>query len=123
MYAKSEHVQPGYRATLVDEVMDLPEVKTSDRVEATVPLGDVESVERLRQRTDNAVLRAAGGTTLLDANLPPDGGHQAGPDACAGTSPPTPATSPKKVQGGTPKQRRERRPRVGSGGGSRSSAA
>ena len=38
--------------------------------------GDAESVERLRERTDDAVLRAAGGTTLLDANVPPQGGHQ-----------------------------------------------
>jgi hypothetical protein len=73
MYAKGEHVRPGDRATLVDEVMDLPEVTASDRVEASVPFGDAESVERLRERTDDAVLRAAGGTTLLDANLPPDG--------------------------------------------------
>ena len=77
MYAKNEHVRPGDRAALVDEVMDLPEVQASDRMEATVPRGDAESVERLRERTDDAVLRAAGGSTLLDANLPPDGGHQA----------------------------------------------
>ena len=76
MYAKSEHVRPGDRATLVDEVMGLPEVKASDRVEATVPYGDAESVERLRERTDDAILRAAGGTTLLDANLRPDGARQ-----------------------------------------------
>jgi hypothetical protein len=73
MYAKNEHVRPGDRAALVDEVMDLPEVKASNRVEATVPYGDAESVERLRERTDDAVLRAAGGTTLLDANLLPGG--------------------------------------------------
>jgi hypothetical protein len=76
MYAKSEHVRPGDRAALVDEVMGLPEVKASDRVEATVPYGDAESVERLRERTHDAVLRAAGGTTLLDANVPPDSGQQ-----------------------------------------------
>ena len=88
MYAKSEHVRPGDRAALVDEVMGLPEVKASDRVEATVPYGDAESVERLRERTDDAVLRAAGGTTLLDANLPPDGGHQAAGQQPAGDQPP-----------------------------------
>jgi hypothetical protein len=91
MYAKSEHVRPGDRAALVDEVMGLPEVKASDRVEATVPFGDAESVERLRERTDDAVLRAAGGTTLLDANVPPDSGHQAaGPptgDSAGGDEP------------------------------------
>ena len=74
MYAKNEHVRPGDRAALVDEVMDLPEVKASDRVEATVPFGDAESVERLRERTDDATLRAAGSTTLLDANVPLDDG-------------------------------------------------
>ena len=55
----------------------LPEVKASNRMEAAVPLGDAESVERLRERTADAVLRAAGATTLLDANLPPHGGQQA----------------------------------------------
>jgi hypothetical protein len=74
MYAKNENVRPGDRAALVDEVMDLPEVKASDRVEASVPFGDAESVERLRERTDDATLRAAGSTTLLDANVPPDDG-------------------------------------------------
>jgi hypothetical protein len=77
MHAKSEHVRPGDRAALVDEVMGLPEVRGSDRMEAAVPLGDAESVERLRERTDGAVLRAAGSTTLLDANLPPHGEQQA----------------------------------------------
>jgi hypothetical protein len=79
LYAKNERVRRGDRATLVDEVMGLPEVKESDRMEATVPYGDVESVERLRERTDDAVLRAAGGSTLLDANLPPDGDQTAEP--------------------------------------------
>jgi len=70
MYAKSEHVRPGDRASLVDAVMDLPEVQAADRLEASVPFGDAESVERLRERTDNAELRAAGASTLLDANVP-----------------------------------------------------
>jgi hypothetical protein len=78
MYAKDERVRPGDRTALVDEVMDLPEVRASDRLEATVPYGDAESVERLRERTDNAALRVAGGTTLLDANVPPDDDQPAG---------------------------------------------
>jgi hypothetical protein len=80
MYAKSEHVRPGDRAALVDEVMGLPEVRASDRVEATVPYGDAESVERFRERTDDAALRAAGGTTLLDANVPHDDGDRPASD-------------------------------------------
>jgi hypothetical protein len=95
MYAKSEHVRPGDRASLVDAVMELPEVKAAERLEATVPFGDAESVERLRERTDDARLRAAGASTLLDANVPrprelqpaaddPDGGQQAGGEPPAG---------------------------------------
>jgi hypothetical protein len=70
IYAKSEHVRPGDRTSLVDAVMDLPEVQASERVEATVPYGDAESVQRLRERTDDTALRAAGASTLLDANIP-----------------------------------------------------
>jgi hypothetical protein len=64
------YAPPGYRASLVDAVMDLPEVQASDRVEAAVPYGDAESLERLRERTEDAQTRAAGATTLLDANVP-----------------------------------------------------
>ena len=68
------YAPPGYRASLVDAVMDLPEVQASDRVEAAVPYGDAESLERLRERTEDAQTRAAGATTLLDANIPEDPG-------------------------------------------------
>ena len=71
MYAKSERARPGDRTTLVDAVMDLPEVQASSRMEATILCGDAESLEHLRECTDDAVLRAAGATTLLDANIPP----------------------------------------------------
>jgi hypothetical protein len=80
MYAKAEYVRPGDRSQLVDTVMDLPEVQASDRLEATVPFGDAESVERLRERTDDAELRAAGATTLLDANVPHPRGRDPKPD-------------------------------------------
>ena len=58
--------------------MDLPEVHASARLEATVPLGDAELLERLRQRTHNAVTRPAGCTALLDADIPPPGRPGAG---------------------------------------------
>ena len=53
--------------------MDLPEVQASERLEATVPLGDGEALERLRERTEDPVTRPAGSTVLLDANIPSDG--------------------------------------------------
>jgi hypothetical protein len=54
LHAASGHIPPGSRASLVDAVMDLPEVQSSTRLEATVPLGDGEALERLRQRTEGA---------------------------------------------------------------------
>jgi hypothetical protein len=52
--------------------MDLPEVQASARLEATVPLGDGESLERLRERTDDTAARSAGSTALVDGKIPPD---------------------------------------------------
>jgi hypothetical protein len=73
----SGHTPPGSRASLVDAVMDLPEVRASSRLEATVPLGDADSLQRLRERTEDTVTRPAGSTTLVDADIPP--GRPAGP--------------------------------------------
>jgi hypothetical protein len=67
--AAAGHVAPGWRAELVDAVMDLPEVQASHRLEATVPLGDSEFLERLREWTTGMVTRPAGSTLLLDATI------------------------------------------------------
>ena len=69
----SGHTPPGSRASLVDAVMDLPEVQASSRLEATIPLGDADSLERLRERTEDTVTRPAGSTVLVDADIPPGG--------------------------------------------------
>jgi hypothetical protein len=73
LHAAAGHIVPGRRATLVDAVMDLPQVQESARLEASVPLGDAESLERLRERTDESSTHPAGSTALLDANIPPPG--------------------------------------------------
>jgi hypothetical protein len=78
LHAASGHVAPGSRASLVDAVMDLPEVQASARLEATVPLGDGESLERLRERTDDTTTRPAGSTALVDAKIPPGGERESG---------------------------------------------
>ena len=73
LHAASGHVRPGRRAELVDAVLDLPEVQASTHLEATVPLGDGESLERLREQTEDTITRPAGSTLLVDAELPPAG--------------------------------------------------
>jgi hypothetical protein len=70
LHAAPGHVTPGKRASLVDAVMDLPEVQASARLEATVPLGDTELPEHLRQRTHDAVTRPAGCAARADADIP-----------------------------------------------------
>jgi hypothetical protein len=70
LHAASGHIGPGSRASLVDAVMDLPEVQQSARLKAAVPLGDTEALWRLRERTDDTVTRPAGSTALVDANIP-----------------------------------------------------
>jgi uncharacterized phage protein gp47/JayE len=77
LHAASGPVPPGSRTSLVNAVMDLPEVQASTRLEATVPLGDGESLERLRERTEDTATRPAGSTALVDADIPSPG--QAGP--------------------------------------------
>ena len=82
MHAASGHVTPGRRAALVDAVMDLPEVQASARLEAAVPIGDGESLERLRKRTEDTATRPVGSTALVDAGIPsvsrPGSGRESG---------------------------------------------
>jgi hypothetical protein len=87
--AASGHVAPGRRSELVDSVLDLPEVQGGRRVEAAVPLGDGESLDRLRAGLDDVSTRPAGSTALVDGTMPggpaaappPDAGPSAGEDA------------------------------------------
>jgi hypothetical protein len=76
--AAAGHVAPGRRADLVDAVLDLPEVQASARLEAAVPRGDGESLERLRERTEDTVTRPAGSTTLVNADIRAAGQRGAG---------------------------------------------
>jgi hypothetical protein len=85
LHAQAGHITPGSRAGLVDAVMDLPEVQASARLEATIPLGDGESLERLRERTEDAVTRPAGSSALLDANIPSGSQPGSGQDPDGGT--------------------------------------
>jgi hypothetical protein len=68
--------------------MDLPEVQRSSRLEATVPAGDAESLNRLRERTEDAVTRPAGSTVLLDGGIAPapGAGREQGPEGGASAS-------------------------------------
>jgi hypothetical protein len=80
------HITPGRRASLVDAVLDLPEVQQSARVEAAFRLGDGESLRRLQERCEDVSTRPAGWSALVDANLPSSRAGQHVPDS-AGQEP------------------------------------
>jgi hypothetical protein len=71
--AESGHIAPGRRASLVDAVLDLPEVRESARLEAAFPLGDSESLHRLEQRCKDVRTCPAGSSAILEAGLPAGG--------------------------------------------------
>ena len=74
LHAQAGHLPIGTRTRLVDGVLDLPQTKDGVRLEATLPLGDAESLDRLRERCDEVQTRPAGASCLVDAALPTDAG-------------------------------------------------
>jgi hypothetical protein len=84
--AEPGHITPGRRASLVDAVLDLPEVQDSARLEAAFQLGDSESLRRLQERCQDVSTRPVGWSALVDANLPPGRAGRHVPDS-AGKEP------------------------------------
>jgi hypothetical protein len=72
----SVHTEAGHRpvgagARIVDAVLDLDETRRRHTLEASLPLGDVEALQRLRSRCPDVQTRPAGSSCLADAPLPP----------------------------------------------------
>jgi hypothetical protein len=69
--AAAGHLAPGVRARLVDAVLDLPELHDGVRLKAAFPLGDSETLYRLRERCSDVTAHPAGTTVLLEAIIGP----------------------------------------------------
>jgi hypothetical protein len=69
IHVEAGHIPPGTRTRLVDAVLDTPEVAARRRVEVSLPLGDSEILERIRERCDETETRAAGASCLVDADI------------------------------------------------------
>lgn len=76
--AEPGHITPGRRASLVDAVLDLPEVQESAHLEAAFRLGDSESMHRLQERCQDGSTHPAGWSTLFKADLPSSRPHVPG---------------------------------------------
>ena len=71
MRVESGHLPRGVRARLVDAVLALPLVGSAERLVASVPIGDAEMLDRMRERSDEVRTHYAGATTIVEAQLVP----------------------------------------------------
>ena len=69
LHVESGHLPVGTGARLVDAVLAHPDVDHADRMVATMPLGDVEMLQRVRERCDDVQTHAAGATKLVEARV------------------------------------------------------
>jgi hypothetical protein len=69
LHVESGHLPGGTRTRLVDAVLEHPQVDEADRMLATMPIGDTEMLDRVRERCDDVEARAAGATKLVEARL------------------------------------------------------
>ena len=73
LHVESGPVPGDTAARLVDAVLDDPEVSGAERLVATMPTGDTAMLDRLRQRTHDVHVHAAGATKIVDARVRPEG--------------------------------------------------
>jgi hypothetical protein len=64
------HIPPGARSQLVDAVLDLPNVPGGTPLEITLPTGDAEMLEQIRNRCHNINTRVAGVSCRLHTTFP-----------------------------------------------------
>src|SRR5215212_5317322 len=68
------HIRPGARSELVDAVLDLPDVSGGTRLEITLPTGDAEMLEQIRNRCHTINTRVAGVSCRLHTTFPAPNG-------------------------------------------------
>src|SRR5215213_8042593 len=64
------HIPPGARSQLVDAVLDLPNVSGGTRLEITLPTGDAEMLDQIRNRCHTINTRVAGVSCRLHTTFP-----------------------------------------------------
>ena len=69
LHAESGKLPGGARSRLVDAVLEHPQVEEAERLLATMPLGDTEMLDRVRERCDDVHAHAAGATKIVEARL------------------------------------------------------
>ena len=69
LHVEAGHLPVGTRTRLVDAVLDQA-TAPGTHLDATLPAGDGEILDRLRERCDDVQARSAGASTLATATVP-----------------------------------------------------
>ena len=69
LHVEAGHLPAGTRTRLVDAVLD-QSTAPGTHLDATLPAGDGEILDRLRERCDDVQARFAGASTLATATVP-----------------------------------------------------
>jgi len=72
LHVEAGHLPVGTRTRLVDAVLDQPTAAPGTRLQLTLPAGDGEILNRLRERCHNVETRVAGSTCLATGAFPED---------------------------------------------------
>ena len=60
---------PGTRTQLVDAVLDLPEMTSGTHLSLTMPAGDAEMLDRMRERCADVDSHRAGASLIVEATV------------------------------------------------------
>ena len=70
LHVDAGHLPVGTPTRLVDAVLDLTAAEPGTHLQVTLPAGDGEILDRLRERCDDVQLRSAGASTLASTTVP-----------------------------------------------------
>ena len=69
LHVEAGHLPVGTRTRLVDAVLDVTAAEPGTELQVTLPAGDGEILDRLRERCDNLQTRSAGASCLATGIL------------------------------------------------------
>ena len=69
LHVEAGHLPIGTRTRLVDAVLDLTAAEPGTHLQVTLPAGDGEILDRLRERCDDLHIRSAGASCLVSGTL------------------------------------------------------
>jgi len=79
LHVESGTLPPATRTRIVDAVLEHPDVHDADRLLATMPMGDTEMLERVRERSHVVETRPTGATVIVETELDGSGGREEPP--------------------------------------------